>query len=515
MKQMKTIFNLFLLLFVSLSVFSSCEDDDEDLSLKDDVLSSVGPVAFLRAEATENENELLVSWTNPSNKDVIKVELSYRNTKSTARSFTASPILIDVTRDTESTRLIKVPEYATYEITAIAINKAGKRSVKESILASPYEPEEGDKLIPVFMERADAMMTSVMTLYFGKSSRDCWNSVYPNATGPYWDGDALVWGQGSGLSGFVAIREAATGLEGLQQKYANMTDRMYNSINRFITTDNGKKAYAVYPANGNDRFYDDNVWIGLDMADLFAQTKDTRYLEKSKMVWDYLMTGNDDTCGGGIYWKEMNEATDTKHTCSTAPTAVLGCKLYTLTNEKKYLDKAVELYKWLQTYLQDPDDNLYWDCIGPDMQPSKAKYTYNTGQPMQAACLLHKLTGEAKYLTDAQNLAKAAYKKWFIPFNSYALGESFNILEPGHVWFQAIMLRGYVELYKIDKNRTYLSAYEKTLTNAWLSNCRNPETNLLNGDFRGGTTQTSWEILHEGACIEMLARLAALERDGL
>ena len=227
----------------------------------------------------------------------------------------------------------------------------------------------------LFVERADTLMTSVMAHFFGKSERDCWNDSYPNATGPYWDGDALVWGQGAGLSGFVAIREASVGIAGLDKKYAGMTERMCNSIDRFLTTDNGIDAYAVYPAKGNDRFYDDNVWIGLSMIDLYNQTKEKKFLNKAVMVWKYLMKGYDKTCGGGIHWKEMNGASNTKHTCSTAPTAVLGCKLYQLTKDKTYLNTAVELYEWLQKYLQDPTDYLYWDCIGPDMVPQKTKYT--------------------------------------------------------------------------------------------------------------------------------------------
>lgn len=38
--------------------------------------------------------------------------------------------------------------------------------------------------------------------------------------------------------------------------------------------------------------------------------------------------------------------------------------------------------------------------------------------------------------------------------------------------------------------------------------------NLLNDDdLRGGTTKTGWEILHQGALVELYARLAVLERE--
>ena len=503
---MKSITYTLFILGALLFAHTSCSNKNE---IPDESLSSV---SSLEALATETVNEIYVKWKNPENKDVIKVELSYSQ-QTKAQSITPAPILVDLTPASDSEIKILVPQFAVYEITAVTIDKTGKRYPAKSVNAAPRKGDAPDTK-SVFMERADSLMSSVKMLFFGKSTRDCWNASYPNATGPYWDGDATVWGQGGGLSGYTAIRAASLGMSKYEQKYTGLTDRMFNSINRFITTDNNIEAYAVYPANGNDRLYDDNAWIGLDMADLYEQTHDSRFLEKATLVWKYLMHGKDDTCGGGIHWKEMNGPTNTKHTCSTAPAAVLGCKLYLLTNEETYLDVAKELYKWLQTYLQDPDDYLYWDCIGPDMVPSKAKYSYNAGQPMQVACLLYKITGEQQYLTDAQDIAKSAYKKWFVPFHSYFLNETFNILDPGHVWFQAILLRGFIELYKTDGNHTYVSAYEKTFSHAWQSDCRNRDTNLMNEDFRGGTTQSKWDILHEGACVEMLARLAVLERDG-
>lgn len=510
MRLINSRFNIFLFFFL-LIITSSCKKDDENFLVgEEDASGSIDPVVFLRAEATLNENEIQVKWTNPSNKDVAKVELSYKEKDAETQSADNTPLLIEVSRDTESSVILQVPCYAVYEISVVAISQTGKRSATVSVFASPYKPEEP---VPVFMQRADELMTSVIDLYFGKSPRYCWNSYYPNVTGPYWDGDAVVWGQGGAFSGFVAIREAARGIERFESKYVDMTTRMYNSINQFITDDNGINAYSVYPSNGNERFYDDNVWIGLDMVDLYSQTQETRFLEKAIMVWNYLMSGYDETCGGGIYWREIPASTS-KHTCSTAPTAVLGCKLYQLTKDDKYLDKAVELYRWLKQTLQDTEDYLYWDNISDKMEIAKDKFTYNSGQPMQAACLLYELTEDMQYLTDAQNIARSAYKKWFIPFDSDALNESFNILEPGHVWFQAIMFRGFLELYKIDKDRTYVTAYEKTLANAWLTDCRNKKTNLLNDDFRGGTTQSKWDVLYEGACVEMLARLASLERDG-
>jgi predicted alpha-1,6-mannanase (GH76 family) len=331
-----------------------------------------------------------------------------------------------------------------------------------------------------------------------------------------------LWGHGGAFSGYAALKEAAQHYPAFKAKIETQYDnRLLKAIDDFRNTRNGRpEAYAVYPGDGDERYYDDNIWVGIDMVDLYMLTKSPSYLTRAKIVWNFVLAGTDGKMGGGVYWKEDGNS---KNTCSTAPAAVLAAKLYQATNEATYLNSAKSLYTWVKTNLQDPSDYLYWDNVRltDDNNPnspliiSKEKYTYNSGQPMQIASLLYKITGETQYLTDAQNIAKSAYKKWFIPFNSYTLGESFRILEPGHVWFQAIMFRGFIELYKQDGNATYVNAYKKTLANAWLSSARNKSTNLIREDFRGGSTQTSFDILHQGACLEMLSRLASLEHEGL
>ena len=74
---MKAIFKLLILNFLTLFIFPSCSDDDKSKSeLNDPISGNISPVGSFAVEATNNENELLVKWTNPSNRDVDMVELS-------------------------------------------------------------------------------------------------------------------------------------------------------------------------------------------------------------------------------------------------------------------------------------------------------------------------------------------------------------------------------------------------------------------------------------------------------
>lgn len=109
--------------------------------------------------------------------------------------------------------------------------------------------------------------------------------------------------------------------------------------------------------------------------------------------------------GGGIYWCEQKKFS--KNTCSNAPASVLALKLYQTTRDEAYLQAGKDLYHWTQENLQDTVDYLYFDNKKLDGTIGKTKYQYNSGQMMQAAALMYGLTSDNRYLTDAQNLAKA------------------------------------------------------------------------------------------------------------
>ncbi len=46
-------------------------------------------------------------------------------------------------------------------------------------------------------------------------------------------------------------------------------------------------AYASYvnTAAQSDRFYDDNIWLGIDFVDLYNSTKDAIWLHRAQKIW--------------------------------------------------------------------------------------------------------------------------------------------------------------------------------------------------------------------------------------
>lgn len=207
-------------------------------------------------------------------------------------------------------------------------------------------------------------------------------------------------------------------------------------------------------AGESDRYYDDNIWLGIDLARLNELSGDTKYYDEAKMIWDFLESGMDDKLGGGIYWCEQKKTS--KNACSNAPAAVFAMKLYSITNDEKYLDKARQLYSWVLNTLQDPKDGLILDNVNLEGRVDRRKFAYNSGQMIEASSLLYRATGEEHYLVEAQKIAEGAYKHFFFEQD----GKKY--LKNGNIWFAAIMLRGFKELYNVDHNVTYIKAYRDT-----------------------------------------------------
>ncbi|MCD8092932.1 MAG: glycoside hydrolase family 76 protein [Bacteroides sp.] len=308
-------------------------------------------------------------------------------------------------------------------------------------------------------------------------------------------------GAASAVNALFAATQDAT--------YKSILDnKVLVGLEEYFDTRRTPEAYASYirSAPQSDRYYDDNVWLGIDFTDTYLLTHEAKYLQKAELIWKFIESGTDDKLGGGIYWCEQTK--ESKNTCSNAPGSVLALKLFKATQDSSYLKKGQQLYEWTKATLQDPADQLYFDNIALDGNIGKAKYAYNSGQMMQSASLLYQLTGQQQYLTDARNIAKSCYYYFFTSYTPQK-GDSFRLIKKGDVWFTAVMLRGYIELYQTDRDRTYLNSFDKSLDMAW-KNARD-EHGLFNTDFTGNTRDSRKWLLTQAAMVGMYARLAAIK----
>jgi rhamnogalacturonyl hydrolase YesR len=219
---------------------------------------------------------------------------------------------------------------------------------------------------------------------------------------------AFMWGCGVQLSALAAAARLDP------PAYTPRLKQYADALNVYWSPGaNGIGGYDVLPGpKSPDRYYDDNMWMVLALAEVYEVTRDPKYLERAEATFTFVLSGEDDTLGGGIYWHEQEKKS--KNACSNGPAAAAALRLYEITRKRAYLDAGKRLYAWTNAHLQDTD-GLYWDNMRLDGTLERTKWSYNTALMLRANCLLYAMTLEARYRDEAERLARAAEARWVRP----------------------------------------------------------------------------------------------------
>ena len=359
-----------------------------------------------------------------------------------------------------------------------------------------------------YLSIADSILSNVLNLY--QTNDGLLTETYPVnpdqkitylAGGTQQNGTlkaSFLWPYSGMMSGCVALYKA-TG----NKKYKKILEkRILPGMEQYWDNSRLPACYQSYPTKygQHGRYYDDNIWIALDYCDYYQLTHKPASLEKTVALYQYIYSGWSDEMGGGIFWCEQQK--EAKHTCSNAPSTVLGVKLYRLTKDAKYLEKAKETYAWTKKHLCDPTDHLYWDNINLKGKVSKEKYAYNSGQMIQAGVLLYEETGDEQYLHDAQQTA--AGTDAFFRTKADKKDPTVKV-HKAMAWFNVILFRGLKALYKIDKNPAYVNAMVENALHAW-ENYRD-ENRLLGRDWSGHNKEQYKWLLDNACLIEFFAEI--------
>lgn len=314
---------------------------------------------------------------------------------------------------------------------------------------------------------------------------------------------AYLWPTSGLFSGVVALLKT-TG----SKQYLNILEkRIIPGLQQYYDTLREPACYQSYiTATGkSDRYYDDNVWLALDFCELFSLTGKREYLDRSVSVWKFVISGWDEKLGGGIYWCEQKK--QSKNTCSNAPASVLALKLFEATRDSSFYEWGLRIYDWTKENLQDRTDNLYFDNRNLSGRTDTRKYTYNSGQMLQASAILFRLTGNKTYLEEAQNIAKSAINHFTEEFVTPG-GKTIRLFRNTGNWFNAVMLRGYEELFRIDGNSQYVTIYRDNMDHLW-ENIRD-KNGLFSKDWKGTREESNKSLLDQAALVEIWAVLAGL-----
>jgi Glycosyl hydrolase family 76 len=243
---------------------------------------------------------------------------------------------------------------------------------------------------------------------------------------------------------------------------------------------------------GGPKFYDDNDWIGIELVRIYKLTHSAGALGYAEGVMAFEMAGysTDSTlaCPGGIPFSNTVENTD-RNTVSTAPAAELALQLYGITHRLEYLQFAEKAYEWVRLCLQQPS-GLYSDHIRQRGVIDETLWSYNQGTMIGAGTLLYQATGNAAYLYQARQTAKAALE-YFTP-QRLALENPF---------FPSVYFRNVMYLDSVTHDPPGAALAQAYVNTAWLSQ-RN-----RNDVFVGGTPPTA-QLLVQAAIAQIYALLA-------
>ena len=328
-----------------------------------------------------------------------------------------------------------------------------------------------------YARRINTIQTNITRYFFDSAATYYREFDKPESSDKKW---SYLWP----LCGLI---QAANEVEAVQGKEGYMRS-VLETI--YAYNDNAKPlpAYNSYIINeGKEaRFYDDNQWIGIACMEAFSRTKDSVYVKEGIKTYRFMLTGYDTVSGGGLYWKEGDFTT--KNTCSNGPGILLALQLYKTTHEKKYLDTALLLYHWTNKKLLSPEGVYYDHVMLPSGKIDNRLYTYNAGTMLQANVMLYEILKDNSYLQMAKEIAASAYKNFYK-----------NDRWPENYWFNAVLLRGYWQLRRYEKNNAYINSFASDMERIWQHE-RNTE-NLIGQHKKRN-------LLDQAALMEMYARLA-------
>lgn len=173
--------------------------------------------------------------------------------------------------------------------------------------------------------------------------------------------------------------------------YLNMIHAMYEG---------GYNEYDAYNWDNEIEWfiYDDIMWWVIGLARAYEITGEEIYLEKSITGFERVWEGSYDPEGGGMYWDFHHSG---KNACINYPTIIAAMRLYNITGEESYLEKAKEIYTWGRENLFDSTNGRIADHISANGDVGYEDYTYNQGTAIGASVMLYKETGNKSYLDDA------------------------------------------------------------------------------------------------------------------
>ena len=280
----------------------------------------------------------------------------------------------------------------------------------------------------------------------------CFGGPMDSFRGPY-VGLASAWPESQALAAMIY-------LSGVSKPSGSVTDSIEQNISILKNYWDPKGGYfpnGRWFAKGvGVKKFDDNAWLGMDLANAYLLTRDPVYLNKAEAVAKFEATGWSSNKAfafpGGIFWQEPKYGHH-RNAVSTAGAALLNAQLFAITGTGLYRNRAEKYLHWTVTALT-LKNGLIGDQISANGVVSRNIWSYNQGLVIATYTSLYKTTKNPVYVAAAGLLAEHSLRY-------FGTGSHLERQPPV---FDAIYLRSLAELYAVAPNPDYLHALQSYAT---------------------------------------------------
>jgi hypothetical protein len=425
-----------------------------------------------------------------------------------------------------SASLTGLADAQTYHYRLVATNSLGTSYGADQTFTTqtPTSTQQEDADHAIAAYAAMQQYFYAPNVYPGDSS-SLYAEDYPQSEGG--NRYSYLWPFSRALVGTITLAGIPPSVDGGFDYQADVNDRMTGLSHYWdgAASPPGYDSYVTAPfGGGGDKYYDDQVWVGLALAQDYRLTQNASALSDAENVFSFVYPGGwDGNSGefdpGGTFWVQQGAGLGlTNHertTTSNAPNAELGFRLEQLdpSDQATYETGSMMMYGWVNHYLYNVDSNpTDPNAPNPNYEPSKPAlvfdkvtegrvgktlWTYNQGAMIAANVTAYQDTGETDYLMNAEALANASL--------DYFTEADYLDTQPAA--FVAIYFRGLLVLYAATGEHTLqakiLQAAQTYTDDAW-NNYRNGQ-NLFHLPSSPGS---SYRLLDQGALLELYAALA-------
>jgi Glycosyl hydrolase family 76 len=222
----------------------------------------------------------------------------------------------------------------------------------------------------------------------------------------------------------LAATVSMANIHGMTGSFAKELSSRMTGLASYLDTSNSGAAEGTFTSTlaafdgsaapptgpGGTKYYDDNDWVGIELARIYKLTHNASALGLAEAIMAFEMAGwqadPELPCPGGIPFSNAAENTD-RNSVSNAPAAELGVQLYRITGNAQYLQFAQKAYEWVRGCLSQPG-GLYADHIDQRGVVDPTLWSYNQGTMIGAGTLLYQATHNGAYLYQARQTARAA-----------------------------------------------------------------------------------------------------------